>query len=181
MLAVAIRPSLPMPPRIGEPVEQPPVVEPAVPVTTTPAPTAPAKPAPRKRGRPANPNKAPRGFRKHLMDEIEADMLARLDAEKAAREAAAAAPGYTPPTRWRMSERRPPVPSPNLTKDQKRRLRTEELRKEREDKARRGAGLLALAVELKAKREAQQKAAAERKAKGQKLTYEEWKRAEWGE
>ena len=54
------------------------------------------------------------------------------------------------------------MPAPFL----KRRLRTEELKAERADKERRAAGLLQLAQELKGKREAQEKAAAERKATG---------------
>jgi hypothetical protein len=170
-------------PPLGDPEGQPETAEPTtVPVTTT------STPKKLKRGRPANPNPAPRGYRKRLMEEIEADMLAKLDAEKAAKAAAEAAPGYTPPpptppTRWNMRPHRaPPVPpGPILSTYQQRRRRTEELKDKREDEARCGAGLLRLAQELKARREAQEKAAAERKAKGIKLTYEEWKREEWGE
>ena len=114
------------------------------------------------------------------MEEIEADLLAKLSAEKAAE---VPNPSFTPPSRLRFSGPVGPrrVPVPVLTKYQARRLRTEELRKEREDKERRAAGLLALAAELKARREAQEKAAAERKAKGVKISYEDWRRSEWGE
>ena len=108
------------------------------------------------------------------MQELEAELIAKLDAEKAAQAAAEAVPGYSaPPPRWTM--RRPlPMPGPNLTTYQQRRLSTKQLAAEREDKARRGAGLLALAAELKERREAQVKAAAERRTAGVKLSYAAW-------
>ena len=56
------------------------------------------------------------------MQELEAELIAKLDAEKAAQAAAEAVPGYSaPPPRWTM--RRPlPMPGPNLTTYQQRRL-----------------------------------------------------------
>jgi hypothetical protein len=115
------------------------------------------------------------------MEEIEADMLVKLTAEKAAQAAAVAVPGYTPPTRWRMREWSPPSPGPVLSTYQERRRRTEQLKAERAAKEKRTAALLAHVQEQKERREAQEKAAAERKAKGIKLSYEAWKREEWGE
>lgn len=63
-----------------------------------------------------------------------------------------------------------------MTEAQRQLKRSQELKQRRDDQARRGAELLALVAEQQARRVAQEKAAADRKERGVKLSYEGWKR-----
>jgi hypothetical protein len=142
--------------------------------TATPA----AKPK-LKRGRPIDPLRPPRGYRKRLMEEIQADMIAEMAARKAA-------PGYAERPRFSFRPRHPahmPPPSTGKRKSgaEYRRLREEKAAKTAEE-AKRKAALLAWVTERKLERQAAEKRAAERKAKGVKLSFGEWKRevmSEW--
>lgn len=117
------------------------------------------------------------------MAEIEAEMLAKLDAQKAA----AVSPSYTPLTRLRFSRYQPmsaalaPLPTTGRKSGAfYKRARAEKAAKQAEtDK--RTAVLLAWSIERKAEREDAEKRAAERKVNGTKLSFEDWKREVMGE
>lgn len=144
----------------------------------TPAAPPTAKPKVKlKRGRRADPNRAPPGYMRRLVDELGAEMLARQEARKAARLADpdySAPPFFAPRPCMRNAE---VFAQMLLTPAQKAYRRSKVLKAEREAKATRDAALLDFVRERKAEREAAAKRApAERKERGVKLSYKEWRR-----
>lgn len=124
-----------------------------------------------KRGRRADPNRAPPTFLRRLSAELAAECMARQEARRAD-------PQYLPPPmfapRARMSNAEV-FEKILLTPAQKARRRTKELQEERAAKAARAASAAAFVLELKAEREAAAKRAADRKAAGIKLSYAQWR------
>lgn len=142
------------------------------------APPSKPKPKPRKRGRRADPNRAPPTYLRRLANDLAREAMERAEARRAANQGRPAAPLFPKQPR-RMTEAEA-FAVMALTPSQKKRRRTAELMKEREEKAARDAALLASVAEHKAAREAAAKRAAERKAAGKKLTYIEWRAATAG-
>ena len=140
-----------------------------------PAARAPSEPKkPRKRGRRADPLRAPPGYLKRLANDLAREGMERAEARRVANQGRPAEPLF--PTRPRRMTEAEAFAEMALTPSQRRRRRTTELKKEREEKAARSAALLAFVEELQTERAAQEKAAAERKAQGVKLSYAEWRR-----
>lgn len=139
---------------------------------------APAKPPrpKRRRGRRPSPLKAPPGAMRRFTEELfGAPVLAVQQArasEKPAPDATLAQLSFEDDET--SAEVFTDVP---MTEAQRKQRRSQERKQRRDDEARHGAELLALVVEQQAWRVAQEKAAADRKERGVKLTYEEWKQA----
>jgi hypothetical protein len=146
-----------------------------------PAPMTPTKRAQRKRGSRADLLRAPPGYIKRLVEELGAEALARQEARKVAQ----AHPSYVPPPEPRRPRRHATEAQAFaemlMTPSQKRRRRTEELRREREKNAAEGAALLAFVQERKAARAEAEKRVAERKAQGAKPSFEQWREEVSGE
>ena len=141
------------------------------------APTEPKKP--RKRGRRADPLRAPPTYLRRLANDLARETMEREEARRAANEGRPTEPLFPKQPR-RMSEAEV-FAAMALSPSQKRRRRTEELKKERDEKAARSAALLASVEEWRVERAAREKAAAERKASGVKLTYADWRAEVTGE
>ena len=145
-----------------------------------PAALAPAEPKkPRKRGRRADPLRAPPGYLKRLANDLAREGMERAEARRAANQGRPAEPLF--PTRPRRMTEAEAFAEMALTPSQRRRRRTTELKKEREEKAARSAAFLEFVEERRAERAAAERRAAQRKAAGEKLGYAEWRKEVTGE
>lgn len=124
-----------------------------------------------KRGRRADPNRAPAGYLRRLADDLAAESLARQEAHRPASQGSPPEPLFRS-GRWTAEAEA--FAAMVLTPAEKRRRRTAELKKMREDEAARAAALLAFVRERKGMRAAAEKREAERKAAGVKLSYSDW-------
>lgn len=137
------------------------------------APAASPKSPQRKRGRRADPLRAPPTYLRRLANDLAREAMERAEDLRAANQGQPAEPLFPRQPR-RMTEAEA-LAVMVLTPSQKRRRRTAELKKERKEKAAREAALLAFVEERRVAREAAAKRAVELKAAGKKLTYIEWR------
>lgn len=145
-----------------------------------PAALAPSEPKkPRKRGRRADPLRAPPTYLRRLANDLAREGMERSEARRVANQGRPAKPLFPTPPR-RMTEAKA-FAEMALTPSQRRRRRTAQLKKEREEKAARSAAFLEFARERKEARAVAEKRAAERKARGVKLTYADWRAEVTGE
>lgn len=136
---------------------------------------SPVKPKrkPLRRGRRADPNRAPPTYLCRLANDLAREAMERAEARQAANRGRPTEPLFPKQPR-RMTEAEA-FAVMALTPSQRCRRRTAELKKQREEKGKRDAALLDFIQERKAARAEAERRAAERKAQGVKLSFEEWR------